>query len=261
MNSMNQAWDDTVGFIRRESSLLVPLALATFLVADVAGTLAGQRVPGAQPSGLNAIVIIVAALWSIVGQLSIMALVLKSRMSVAEALRMGVARLGKALVVALLLAAVFVVAMLLAVAGLLSSGVNPATPETFRNAPTWVSFYALAAFAGLAWLGVRLILANALIVDRNPGIVDTLRKGFAMTRGIVAQILLALLVYLVMLAVLTSAMRFVAGSLFALLGRALGSPFAGVVLTALTSGLVAAVLSLVAAVFVAMLYRRVSSGI
>lgn len=260
MISMNQAWDDAVAFIRRESTLLVPLALATFLVSDVVGTLVGPKDTGAQPSGLATLFVLIATLWSIVGQLSIMSLVLKPGLSVAEALRIGISRLGKVVIVALILAAVFVVAMLPVVVSMLSSGVNPALPDTFRNLPVWASLYALFAMGGLVWLAVRMILANALIVDRNPGISDVFKTGFALTRGIVAQIFLVLLIYVIVLLILSGAVRFVAGSLFALIGGAIGSPFAGAVMTALVSGLVSAALSLVAAVFVASLYRRVSRG-
>ena len=56
------------------------------------------------------------------------------------------------------------------------------------------------------------------------------------------------------------AAQFVFGGIFELVGRALQSPFAGYVLTLLTTGLVSTALTLVATVFIAILYRRLSSG-
>ena len=43
MISMNQIWDDSIAFIRRESALLVPLALATIYVADVVAGIGRDR--------------------------------------------------------------------------------------------------------------------------------------------------------------------------------------------------------------------------
>jgi len=260
MISMNQIWDDTTGFIRRESVLLVPLALATFLVADVGGSLASALQVGGPPNPAVTLAVIAATLWSLVGQLAIMALVLKPGSSVAEALGDAVARLWKAVAIALLFAVAFAVAMIPVATIIATSGVNPALPETWRNVPQWASFYALAVTIVSFWLVLRLLLVNPLLIDRNPGIVDAVRTGFRLTRGVAARLTLAIILYLVVLFILTNAVRFVAGSVFALVGAAIGSPFAGVVLTALVSGVVGAALSLVAATFVAMLYKRVSES-
>jgi hypothetical protein len=261
MTLMNQAWEDAIAFIKRESALLVPLALATLLVGDVVGALARPVNPGTQPSLLANFAVLAATIWSIAGQLAIIALVLKPGSSVGEALRAGVARLGKVLLVALLLGVGLTIAMLPVVAALVSSGFNPAVPDSVRNLPAWAVVYMGFLAIVVMWFAARLILINPLLVDRNPGPLDAIKTGFGLTRGIVAQIIVVLIVYLVVLVIMLNAVRFVAGSLFALLAGAVGSPFFGKVLTALASGLVATVLSLVAAVFVAMLYRRVSNGI
>lgn len=259
MISMNQVWDDAVAFIRREAALLVPLGLATFLVSDVAGALSTAGVSAGQPRPLASIIVLLATLWSLVGQLSIMALVLKPGLSVGEALRMGTARLGKAVGIAIVFGLLFAVAMVPVAAAVAASGVDPTVPDTWRNVPKWASFYVLVTAALFFWLVLRLILVNPLIVDRNPRLVDAVKTGFGLTRGVAARLTLAVVLYLVVLAILSNAVRFVAGSVFALVGAAIGSPFAGAVMTALVSGLVGAALSLVAAVFVAMFYRRATS--
>ena len=261
MTLMNQVWEDAVAFIKRESALLVPLALATLLAGDVVGALARPATSGAQPSLLGNFAVLAAAIWSIVGQLSITALVLKPGSSVGEAIGAGVKRLGKVLLVALLLGLVLALAMLPVVAALVSGGFNPAVPDSVRNVPTWAAVYTGFLAIVTAWFAARLMLINPLLVDRNPGALEAIKTGFALTRGIVAQIIVVLIIYLVVLVIMLNAVRFVAGSLFALLAGAVGSPFLGTVLTALASGLVATALSMVAAVYIAMLYRRVSSGI
>lgn len=261
MTLINQAWEDATAFLKRESSLLVPLALATIWVGDVVGTLARASQPKGEPSAIATFLTLAATLWLILGQLSIMALAMRPGSSVGEALRIGGTRLGKVLLTALLVGAGFVVALLPAAAGLVASGFNPEAPETLRNMPPWVAAYLALLSVVAIWLGARLLMLNPLIVDRNPGVIDAIKHGFALSRGLVWQIVLVLIVYVVVTAILTGAVTSVAGSLFALVGGALGSPFLGTVLTALASGLAGTALSMVAAVYVAMLYRRVSTGI
>jgi hypothetical protein len=259
MTLMNQVWEDAIDFIKRESALLIPLALATLLVGDVIGALARPEGSGGQSSLLANFAVLAAAIWSIVGQLSITALVLKPGSSVGEAIAAGIRRLGKVLAVALILGVALALAMLPVVAALVSAGFDPAVPDSVRNVPTWAAVYTGFLAIVTAWFAARLTLINPLLVDRNPGLLEAIRTGFGLTRGIVAQIIVVLIIYIVVLVIMLNAVRFVAGSLFALLTGAVGSPFLGRVLTALMSGIVATALSLVAAVFVAMLYRRVSA--
>ena len=163
------------------------------------------------------------------------------------------------MLIGLLLGLVASVVLLPVGVAIVSSGCDPTKPETFQALPGWVSLMMLVVAGGMIWLGMRLALMNALIVDRNPGVIDALKGGFALTKGITARLFLVVLLYAVILLVLGSAVRFVAGSLFALLGNVLESPFAGTVMTALVSGLVSTAMSLIATVFLANLYRRVSA--
>jgi hypothetical protein len=256
MTLMNHAWDDAMAFIRRESALLIPLALATVFLGDVVGTLAQTHAPDAQPSGFSQIIFLAAALWSTVGQLSITALVLRPGSSVGEAIRMGLSRLGKLLLIALIIVAGFILAMIPVATALVSAGFNPENPQSLSQMPTWAAFYVGLLSIGMIWVVARLLLLNPLIVDRNPGPIAALKAAFDMTRGIAAQIVLVLLIYVIVLAILTGAVKFVVGSLSAIIGAAVGQPFLGIVITALASGLMATTLGLVAAVYIACLYAR-----
>lgn len=257
MIMMNQIWDDSIAFVRRESALLIPLALATIYVADVMTSLAA-RPSGAGP--IATISILAAAMLSIAGQLAIVSLVLRPASSVGEALVHGLSRLGKVIVVALLLGLVLSLALVPVIAGAVASGINLEDPDAIRHLPGWMALIVLIVLGVMIWLGIRLALMNVLIVDRNPGLVDAVKGGFALTRGISARLFLVAALYGAVLIVTGSAVRFVAGSAFALIGTAVGSPFAGAVLTALVAGLVTTALSLISTVFLATLYRHVSAS-
>ena len=196
-------------------------------------------------------------IWSIVGQLSIVSLVLSAGQSVGEALGHGAARLGKVLLIALMLGVVVALALTPIAVVAIANGANPAVPETLQRLPSWLSLVVLAVVGMLIWLGIRLSLMNALIVDRNPGVLDALKQGFKLTQGIAARLSLVIVLYALVLLVLGSAVKFVAGSLFSLIGSAVGSDFAGAVMTALVAAIVNSALALIATVFLAILYRAV----
>jgi hypothetical protein len=256
MISMNQIWDDSIAFIRREAALLIPLALATLYVGDVVANLAQGLSTPDKPNPIATLAILVATVWSIVGQLSVASLVLKPGQSVGEALAHGGSRLGKVIGIALILGVVAALALTPIVLVAIANGANPAVPESFQKLPGWLGLIVLVVIGALIWLGIRLSLMNALIVDRNPGVVESLKSGFALTQGITARLSLVISLYVLMLLILGSAVKFVAGSLFTLVGAGLGSEFAGAVMTALVAGIVNAGLGLIATVFLAMLYRR-----
>lgn len=254
---MNQIWDESIAFIRQEAALLVPLALATLYIGDVVTTLAQGAATPAKPDILATVAMLVGTVWSIIGQLSIVSLILNPGQSVGEALGHGAARLGKVLLIALLLGVVVALALTPIAVVAIANGANPAVPETLQRLPSWLSLVVLAVVGVLIWLGIRLSLMNALIVDRNPGVIDALKGGFRLTQGIAARLSLVIILYALLLLVLGSAVKFVAGSLFSLIGMALQSDFAAVVMTALVAGIVNAALALIATVFLAILYRAV----
>ena len=256
MISMNQIWDDSVAFIRRESALLVPLALGTIYIGGVVGNLARGFSTPDKPSLIAGVVVLAALIWSTIGQLAVMSLVLRSGQSVGEAIRHGSARIGKVVLIGLLIVLVMSVALLPVGFAAIASGADPKNPVSFENVPASVTLMLLATMAALIWLAVRLCLISSLVVDRNPGVIAAFKSAFALTRGISSRLTLVAILYFAMVLILGSAVQFVAGSIFALLGRALGSPFAGEVMTTLVLGLISTALSLVSTVFLATLYRR-----
>jgi hypothetical protein len=259
MVSINIVWEDTVAFCRRESALLVPLALATSLVGDVVNSLV-TPVAGAQPNPLLSLVTFAAVVWTIIGQMATMALVLRPGSSVGEALALAARRLPTLIGAALLVGIAVTIVLIPAIIGFMQSGVDLNKQESYALLPAWISLYGLV-FAGFAiWLSLRLSVLNPFVVDSQQGIIASLKAAFAMTRGVVSRLILVAFLYFLTTLVLTSVVKFVLGTAFELLGRGIGSPFVAVVLTALATGTVSAALSTIAAVFLAMLYRRISTG-
>lgn len=262
MVSMNAVWEDTMVFVRREAGLLVPLALATLLVGDVVNTLSTpSTVAGSSTNLALSLMTFAAILWTLVGQLAVMALALRPGSSVGEALVHGFRRLPTLIGAAFLVGIAATLVLMPALVGVMQSGVDPNKPASFALLPGWVSFYILVFGAVAIWLSLRLSTLNALIVDKKVRVIEALRTAFAMTRGIVARLILVAMVYFVVTTIMTAAIKYTLGAALAVVGRAIDSPFVGAALTALATGVVSTALSTVAAVFLAMLYRRIKTGI
>jgi hypothetical protein len=257
MISMNQVWDDSIAFLRRERALLIPLAGATLLVGDVLSSLAQAGLQSEEPSPARSLALLVGVVIALVGQLSITALVLRSGLSVGEALLHGLRRLPKVALVGMLLGFAGVVVLLPFLFALRSAGIDLANAQNAAAMPPWIGVAFLVLTGALLWLAVRLAMMNALIVDTNPPVIATIRGAFALTKGIAARLALVFVVYIVVVLIVSSAARFVLGSLFTLAGAAMGSPFAGLVLTSVTTGLITTTLSTIAIVYIAMLYGHV----
>lgn len=258
--SMSATWDEARAFIVRERRLLVPLALATLFAGAVVFDLAGPETPNGRTTLLATLALLGGALLSSVGQLAISALVLRPGASVREALQLGVARLPRLVLIFFLLGLLLAIPVLLFGLAAMKAGYDPTNPATAQNLPSSLALVALLGMAALIWLAVRLVLVTPLLADRPEGPVTALRDAFARTRGLFWKLFAVFILYAVLALVVGSAVTYVLGGLIMLLARALGSPFTGQVLLALTSGLVTAALALVATVFLATLYRRTSSG-
>ncbi len=258
--SITTLWEESIDFIRRELHLLLPLSFATLAIGDAAVNLVSPEMksegPGG-PDGLLMLVFLGGLLLTIVGQLAITALTLSGGMSVGEALRRGLSRIPKMLLfgIAFGLAAMFVILPL--AIGLAKAGYSTITPAS--SLPAWAYLYFLGFFALLIWLGIRLMVFSCLIVDKNPPLFAAIKQGFAMTRGHFSRIIAAVLIYMLVYTVTTTAAASVIGILFGFVGKLLGTPFLGSVMAALGSGMVAAALGMVSTVFVTKLYQQLAA--
>jgi len=258
MLAVQAIWDETVALLRAEAKLLIPVALATMLIGDVIATLAQPGLRAGEP--VANFMTLLALLLSVLGQLAIIALVLRPGLSVGEALSLAARRLPRVLLIGLTVGLAAVVALLPPIVALRDTGFDLQVPESYQSLPAWALLW-FSVFGVVAlWVAVRLSTMNALVVDRAPGVLAALRSAFAMTRGATLRLLGVFALYLAVVWVVSSVVRFVFGSAFRIVGQGLGSDFSGTVMFALVSGLVSAAFSTVATVFLALVYRSLSKG-
>jgi hypothetical protein len=257
--SMSAIWDESAALIRRESHLLVPVALATVGIGAVISGLTQPETPAAGLGTMGMLGFVMGNLLSLLGNLALMALALMPGMSVGESLRLAVARMPKMLGIVAVFLITLIVMMIPIVIILKISGAPISANMTAEDLPGVAILMALIVGAALLYASARLLTLSAFVVDRNPPIIEAIKSSFASTNGIVAKIIGVLLLFFVVTLVVSGAVASLSGILFGMLGKAVGAPLLGKGLTVLATGLVSALLSIVSTVFAAMLYRKLST--
>lgn len=244
--SLGAAWLETTPFIRREAALLLPVALL-FLAVPLALMFYAvppelrqmQLDPGAPrptvPAG-SVLAILLCLLAVMGGTLILYALALKPGISLREALGLAVRRLPVALGAALIAG----VAVLVPV--VLTSAIAP-------------RLGAVAMLIGAAVVSIRLLLINAVVVDRPVGVIEALRTGWTMTKGQAWR--LALFLVVVTLAITLA--QFLGNVMLGLIGFAIGGKGMALETGNIGAAIALALGQLYLIVMIARMYRQLSA--
>ncbi len=185
--SLGSVWETTIGFVRAELSLLLPLALLGFGLPMVAMLLAvpmDAAATGMLKPGPWMLWLLPCGLFSMLGSIAVSALVLTPGVSVREAILVAIARLPAALGLVLLYVGVQVaLAVPLAVATLIDARVS-------GGAGPIAMLVNLLDIAVMIWLFVRILPIWAVLADRSQSPFDAVRTAFRLTRGCYARLLL-----------------------------------------------------------------------
>ncbi|MBB6123844.1 hypothetical protein [Sphingobium subterraneum] len=243
--SIGKAWEEARAFIARERVLLLPVAL---LLIGVPLALIFQLIPASLrsmpqnmatnppvlPAG-NLFGILLGVLITIAGSLALYALALRPGISVGEAIQLGLRRMPISVAATLLMAFGLSIPLL---------AVELAVPALGRT---------LLGLAGV-FLSVRLMLINAVIVERPVGPFRALVESWRLAKGHFWRLAL----FLVMIAVPAILAQVVAQMLFGTVGFVIGGAELGRGLADVAVALVMASVQLLTIVMVARFYRQVS---
>lgn len=256
--SMSAIWEDSIALVKRERQLLVPLTLATIGIGSAAAAMIQPETNEPTTAAIAFVSTLAANLLNLIGSLAIIALVLKPGLSVAEAIRLAIARAPKMLGVILLY---FVAILVIMLPFVLAAGpTSLSVKTTINDLPPRALFFALIGLLVIIYAGIRLMTLNVVIVDRNPPILTAITTALAQSRGLVLKLIGVLLLFLIVGAVLSGAAVAVLGALFSLIGKSFGLPLLGKTVAALAGGMIEALLSMVFAVFITTLYRKLSAN-
>lgn len=255
--SITAAWEETAAFVRREASLLFPIAfLLMSLPAAILQALAPMTEPGKLPeAGPWLLFVPVLLVASLVGALAISWLALRPGASVGEALQLGLRRflplLGAALLAGCALAMVMLPVLMLV--GLLAVAA-PAAATALGG----LLLAILLPFYLFVW--VRLILMTPAAAVEPLGPVALVRRSWRLTAGHSWKLLGFLLLVIVVALVTMMAVAAVFGLVILAL---VGTPQPGnlaMFLISLVSALVQAAVSGIFTAFIARIYVQLSGG-
>lgn len=262
--SIGRAWEETVAFIKREGGLLFPVAfvflalpivlfqqlvppelMATILKAETGGA---KMVAPALPAGFwlgFALTMIVG----LIGALTVYALALRPGISVGEAMKLGLRRLpvliGAGLIV---MAGGGVAVIVLALVAGLFSMVGGTAAVT--------ALVTVAMFGALGFVGVRLLLLNAVAIDRSVGPLDAVRQSWTLTRGQFWRLAGFIMVVIFLGLIVQTATQ----SVFGVIGGLVGGPEIAVLAAGLATAALSAVIQVYFMVMTARIYRQLEGA-
>jgi len=250
--SLGSVWEEAIGFVRAERSLLVPLALLGFGMPTVAMLLAvpiDAATTGTLKPGPWMAWMLPCGLVSMLGSIAVSALVLRPGASVREAIGTAIARLPAAIGLLLLYVGVQVaLAIPLALATMIDLRVS-------GGAGPIAMVVNLIDIAVTIWLFVRILPIWAVLADRPQSAWTAVRTAFRLTRGCYARLLALRIVMLVAALVTTLVLLLPIGALTQLIGVATGDAGVSAILSFVATGVVMAGVIGLWTVYVARLYR------
>lgn len=253
--SISEAWNETAAFVRREAQLIFPIA---FLLISLPSALMQASlpvvVPGElPPAGLWLLLIPVAALLAMIGNIAINLLALRPGTSVGESLQHG-ARRFLILFAASLLIGLGIMLAMIPVILILSVLLVASGPTAIVPAITFLLVVPMIIFV---WVRLILLLTPIVAVEEL-GPVALLRRSWALSKGQSLKLLGLLLLMMVLALVVSLAVGAIAGLLILFVA---GPPLPGTLggwLLLTVSALVQAVLSSVFAVLIARVYAQLT---
>lgn len=266
---IGDVWDSTTDVLAGRARLLAPVAAVAFLLPSVLQS--AVRLFGGASPGVAALVLLVgligliAGLW---GQLTVIAVASDPAATRADAGRLAAARLPADLLVWLVLGGLGLLTLVPFFVILAASGYDFAAAAAYKGVGDMpampagallpLTLYALALIVVLFWVGARLALVNAVVLNERRRL-GAIARSWELTRGLTAKLIgVAMLFGIVFLIALTAAQAIV-GLVFRLL---LGPDqvTTALLMAAIAGALVTAAFTIVVQVFAARLYAAVIRG-
>lgn len=255
--SISKAWDESRDILARNGKLLGAVAAAMVLLPQVVvGVVTGQAASASSPGLAAIILIVIAAIIGIVGQLAIARLALGTKVSVGESIGHGLRR-SPAFIGALLLIILGVVAFFI-VAGTILIAVGAVDGTVTQPRPRDVMVILLVLLLPMLFIAVRLLPTVPVATAEARGPLGILTRSWALTRGHFGRLLGFILMFLVAALITAVAVGAVGGTLTALLFGSTEPFTLGALVISLLMGLLQAALIVVYVVMIARIYVQLA---
>jgi hypothetical protein len=256
--SVSAAWDESKVILARDGKLLASVALALVaLPAVLTGLVSPRTMSSDSTPWWGDVLIIIASLVALAGQLALIRLALGPSITVGGAIAHGLKRLGIYIVSGILIMLALLVAAVPFILVLAALGIP--IDESMKPSGT-VAILAFAYLAIVLFVGVRMIMSGPVASAEAVGPLTILKRSWALTEGnfwrllgfIFAFFIAAIIVLLAIGAAVGVALGVTAGRIEPMSGSAL--------IVALVQALLNAVITTVFAVMIARLYVQANGG-
>ncbi|GGB36556.1 hypothetical protein GCM10011380_27420 [Sphingomonas metalli] len=255
---MGTVWDRTTDVLRGRAGILAPIAaVAIFLPSLVNTALSLGLKKGTPTAAVLAMVVALAVLFANVwGQLAMLAIATHPATTRADAGHAATRRVLPAVGVLLLLGLLFFLLVVPPIVMMARAGVDLTSQTAMQSMPaqlsTFVGLYSLILLIVLLFVGARMLLLNAVVLNERRG-VGAIARSWRLTRGMTFRLVALLVLFGVVVLIPTLAVQSVVGLVFRLiLGQ--GGQVVTAFVAAAAGAAVTTAFTVVAAAFTAQLY-------
>jgi hypothetical protein len=256
--SISVAWDETKAILAREGKLLASVALALIaLPALVTGLVTPAGVVPADRPLWSDLLVVVASLIALAGQLALIRLALGPSIAVGSAIAHGLRRVPVYLVAGIVILVVLVAAAIPFMLVLVAMGV-PIEPHM---KPTGlVAILLLLYVAAVLFVGIRMLMAGPVASAEAVGPIAILKRSWALTDGHFWRLLGFVAIFFVAALVVLLAVGAAVGVVAGLAAGPIQPMSASALVVALVQALLNAAVTTVFAVMLARLYVQSTGG-
>lgn len=250
--SIGAAWDEAIGFLRRESGILAPVSMATFGVGAILLSLAIPEgvAPGTKPVMSSHVLLVVPAMLALMlGNLAVSLIALNPGVSVAESLRRAGQRLPY-LIAATMLLVIFLFCALILVSLI-------ATPFAGNVATAMAVLTPIVAILLIVFAAPSLLLPPIVAMEPvSP--FGALRRVWALGQGNLPRIFAVLCLGVIVMMTMSLIATLVITVVSKLLVVAIGQPALVALIGDIILAGISALMSLMISLYVAFAYRQLA---
>lgn len=179
--SISRAWEEAKARIATDGRLMAVVSAALVALPTLISEVVNPRSTGGEGGLLEACVVLIATLFTIVGQLAIIRLALGHTISVAEAISHSIRRLPYYVVAGLLILLGF---FILAIPfGLVLVGAGVQLDRQSVGQSGLAGLLGLLFFAIAIFIGTRMLMSSPVASEEEIGPIAILRRSWTLTHG------------------------------------------------------------------------------
>jgi hypothetical protein len=185
--SVSLAWEETKVRIVADGRLMMVVAAALIAFPALISGVVSPATAEADSSLAGGLLLLVASLLAVIGQLSLIRLAIGPSVSVGEAIGHGARRMPIYIVSGLIVALALVIAaiplfVILAAAGVPIEQGSAAAEQALRQSP--VALLLLILYVALViFVGIRMLMASPVASEEAVGPIEIIRRSWALTAG------------------------------------------------------------------------------